>query len=195
MDSSPPYRSLILDEIGSLYDDSHGCFYDDLPDDQGRSSHTQLMAEAKVISKRLSMLIYHVISLHVGGKPPVVCIQGRLSTDVVRCMLAVLCSNAAFLLLDPNLPGSRIRDVINESSACLVISTMPLMHMPLDLPIRIITLAELQDITRDEDISAVTARNQEIIPPCSHSPVLPFSHLIFTSGSTGKRGQGVRGYL
>ena len=173
------FKSLLLEHIHSTPSDD--CFYED---DQGQFSHSLLMQEAKRISKHIYMDIKHSSCLSSSPEFPVVGIYGHASIDVVRCVLAVLHSSAAFLLLDPNLPSIRLWDIVKESSACLVINTTNMLQMaargaPMSDAIRIVTLAELQqqqEIT-DQDLPS----RSEI-----HSSTLPFSHLTFTSGSTGR---------
>jgi amino acid adenylation domain-containing protein len=98
------------------------------------------------------------------------------SSDMVVAMLAVLKTGAAYVPLDPSYPADRLRFMLRDAGAGLVISVEPAAG-PLDGH-----ACEL--ILLDRDAGWITAQ-PAVRPVCDSSPD-DIGYVIYTSGSTGQ---------
>nr|ASV46750.1 putative multi-domain non-ribosomal peptide synthetase [uncultured bacterium] len=99
------------------------------------------------------------------GPGSIVAVSAERSLDLVVSLLAVLKAGAAYLPLDPRLPAGRMRLMLDDSGAALVLADR-------DLPVEHPTL-----LMRDADAPVAGA------PPTVSGDDL--AYVIYTSGSTG----------
>jgi amino acid adenylation domain-containing protein len=95
------------------------------------------------------------------------------SADMIVAILAILKAGAAYLPIDPDYPADRIRYMLEDSNALLVL-TQQSMADGLPIATRKIFMEELT-------LPAITAETEK-----SHRPAHSLAYVIYTSGSTGK---------
>ncbi len=106
------------------------------------------------------------------GPGHVVGVLGERSAELLAVILGVLASGAAYLPLDPELPADRLRFMLEDSQARLVLSDAPAPRaVPEGVPV--LTLRELEPL------------RAEAPPRVELSSEAP-AYLLYTSGSTGK---------
>ncbi|MEM8680454.1 MAG: amino acid adenylation domain-containing protein, partial [Planctomycetota bacterium] len=108
-----------------------------------------------------------------------VCVER--TANAVAALLGTLKTGAAYLPLDPAYPADRLRTMIEDSGAKLVIAHRSLQSLTETLPAHAIWL----DQTKTQDCGGATSG------PCEFDPREQVAYLIYTSGSTGKP-KGVR---
>ena len=126
------------------------------------------------LNERANQLAHALLQHGVGQDTPVALYLER-SVDLVVGMLGILKAGAAYLPLDPALPQERLRFMLQDSRAPLLVSVAPLAEA---------LGAVLPTLLLDRD--APTLQAQSALNP--DPPVAP-SHLvyvIYTSGSTGR---------
>ncbi|WP_157357541.1 non-ribosomal peptide synthetase [Amycolatopsis nigrescens] len=104
-----------------------------------------------------------------------VCLGRSLELPVV--LLAVLKSGAAYLPLDPGLPGSRLKSMLDDSRPPVVVSTRAdSAHLPDEFESGLLLL----DLLLDEDTALAP-----FVPPPGHAHPDALAYVMYTSGSTG----------
>ncbi len=115
------------------------------------------------------------------GPESVVAVHAERSKELVAAMLGVLGAGAAFLVLPPEHPEARLRFLVEDASARLVVTTTELVGRTAALgrPVLVIGAQEPAD-TSDPADPPVPATTDSL------------AYLIYTSGSTGQpKGVGV----
>ena len=99
-------------------------------------------------------------------------VLGQRSSELLSAVLGVLEAGAAYLPLDPDLPEDRLRFMLEDSQARLVLSEQP---APSAVPpgVPVLTLRELEPLRADSP------------PKVEVTPEAP-AYLLYTSGSTGR---------
>ncbi|ERT10386.1 non-ribosomal peptide synthetase, partial [Photorhabdus temperata] len=92
------------------------------------------------------------------------------SIELVVAQLAILKAGAAYVPIDPRVPDERKHWLINDCSAKLLLT-----DIPVDLPVLLFCLAGEMDVIREEDHV-----NPDL--PCSSTGS---AYIMYTSGSTG----------
>jgi len=98
------------------------------------------------------------------------------SPEMIIGLLAVLKAGGAYLPIDPNYPGERIRYIIEDSHLSLLLTQKSLKDKFRSTGVRMLVLEELQTQT--------ASLSQENLPNLSHADNL--AYIIYTSGSTGR---------
>ena len=96
----------------------------------------------------------------------------------VVAMLAVLKAGGAFVPLDPAHPSARLREIVGQVDAPVVLTTAKYHSLFTDFSVKTM-------IVDAETIKEHAARNLECIPASASNPE-NLAYVIFTSGSTGK---------
>ncbi|WP_224372916.1 non-ribosomal peptide synthetase [Hyalangium versicolor] len=127
-------------------------------------SRAELMARAHGIAQELS-------SRGI-GPGHFVGVLGQRSSELLAAVLGVLGAGAAYLPLDPDLPEDRIRFMLEDSQARLVLAEEAAPNaVPAGIPV--LTLRELEPLRAD---------NPPRVELTSEAP----AYLLYTSGSTGR---------
>ncbi|MEW5925949.1 MAG: amino acid adenylation domain-containing protein, partial [Gemmatimonadota bacterium] len=126
------------------------------------------------LERRANRLAHHLAALGARPDTRVAFLLERGAATVVA-VLAVLKSGAAYVALDPASPDERLRLVLEDSAAALVVSGGALADRVAGSGARVVRL--------DADAEAIAAR-PETAPEV---PVAPenLAYVIYTSGSTG----------
>ncbi|HSF40847.1 MAG TPA: amino acid adenylation domain-containing protein, partial [Thermoanaerobaculia bacterium] len=119
-----------------------------------------------------------VLQAHGAGPEVLIALLGDRGLDLLTAILAVLKVGAAYLPLDPAHPAPRIRQVLCQSGARLVLTGEP--HRP----VLEAALAEMEGPPRVEPIAAPETESGEELPALRALPD-SLAYVIFTSGSTG----------
>jgi amino acid adenylation domain-containing protein len=92
-------------------------------------------------------------------------------------LLGILKAGAAYLPLDPEYPGERIRYMLKHSGAAMLVTTRAAPHVGAvrELPLQLINL---------EDVLSIPTSTSTLTSTCRVSPANP-AYVIYTSGSTG----------
>ena len=127
------------------------------------------------LNLRANKLAWYLRGLGVGPEVLVGIFTDR-SIEMLVGLLAVLKAGGAYLPLDPEYPPERIRFMIEDSQARVVLTQNSLLHR---LP-----NSAAQTICLDADCSAFSNENSENV----QSLALPdnLAYVIYTSGSTGR---------
>ncbi|MFL6292492.1 MAG: amino acid adenylation domain-containing protein, partial [Thermoanaerobaculia bacterium] len=144
-----------------------------------------LILEAETVSfaeldARANRLARHLLAMGIGPEARIAACLER-SAELVVAMLAVLKAGGAWLPLDPSYPPERMRGILEDSDAALLVSTEGLAsRLDTDLP----------KVLLDRDAEAVAGRGPEPLGLAIHPESL--AYVIYTSGSTGRpKGVGV----
>lgn len=138
----------------------------------GDITYKELNRFSDMLAKRLSelagtkLLAGQIVAIHLSRDQP-----------VIECMLAVLKSGAAYVVIDPDYPKSRIDDLIRDSNPVVCIthteSGLPGDHQHLaTLPID--RIVPSHDVTSVDVIEAGGSDGDSL------------AYLLYTSGSTGR---------
>ncbi|WP_411818964.1 amino acid adenylation domain-containing protein [Hyphococcus formosus] len=99
------------------------------------------------------------------------------SIDMVAVMLGIWKAGAAYLPLDPSFPESRLRYMLNDAGAKMVVASDDTCDVIPEITTRIINLDE-----EDEEIDAASGDEVPIASWDAENP----AYIIYTSGSTGR---------
>ncbi|MBU8898145.1 amino acid adenylation domain-containing protein [Corallococcus sp. M34] len=137
-------------------------------------THTLTYAQ---LDARANQLAWHLRAL---GVPPLgtvgLCLE-RASLDMPVAVLATMKAGAAFLPLDPNLPGERLALMLEDTGAPVVLAHAgPARALPATLQARVVRLERAA-----EELATRPART----PSVDISPEAP-CYFVYTSGSTGR---------
>lgn len=133
------------------------------------------------LNKWANRLAHHLINLGVAPETRVAVVMER-SIELVITLLAIMKAGGAYVPIDPEHPAERIRYVLADSAAPLLLTQR---HLADSLPV-------------DNDVQVLTIDTIELPPKPDHNPSLSLHgdnlvYLIYTSGSTGRpKGAGNR---
>ncbi len=132
------------------------------------------------LNVRANQLAHHLRTLGVGREKPVGVFAERTS-HVVVALLGVLKSGGAYVPLDPAYPAARLRFMLQDTGAEIVVTQTSL--VPALDQITAGTSRSLTSVAVDADVPAVggSASNPE---PLAEATDL--AYVIYTSGSTGQ---------
>ena len=132
------------------------------------------------LDKAASTLAQHLVTVCGVGPEVFVPLCFEKSAWTVIAQLAVLKAGGAFVNLDPSHPDTRLKDLIQEVGAKMVLSSAA-------NKAKMDTIAEKAFVVDDESISALSKALVNAIPPPA-STVKPSNaaYIVFTSGTTGK---------
>ena len=117
---------------------------------------------------------------------PLVPICFEKSLWAVVALLGVLKSGAGFLLLDPKLPETRLKGMLQQVNPTLVLSSVTMEDLTcrliasLELPVKILTIGPKMGL----DLAKAYPGDSSLRPSFTQDPS-SVAHIIFTSGSTG----------
>lgn len=139
--------------------------------------HTALVFEEKRMSfrelnERANQLAAILREKGVGPAQIVALLVER-SAEMVIATLATLKAGGAFLPVDPDYPEERIRYMLEDSQAKLVVTHAHLLH-------KVSSQSEVVDV--DDPRSYATQTDNQ---PCANTPS-DLAYIIYTSGTTGK---------
>jgi len=127
------------------------------------------------LASRSMRLASHLIALGAGPDVPVALCLER-SFDFIAAALAVLASGSAYLPLDPAWPAARLRTILDDAQAPLVISRGALAARAAGDRRRVVDLdAAAQATERCESLTQPVAITRDNL-----------AYVIYTSGSTGQ---------
>ncbi len=137
-----------------------------LVDDRGQISYAELEQRTDRLAWRLQQ--------QGAGPEAVVGICLERGIDLVVAMLGVLKSGAAYLPLDPSFPAERLRFMVCDASAAIVLTDAGRPDVFDDCGARRVTMAE-----------ASATGWQPTAPPRRRATPANAAYIIYTSGSTG----------
>ena len=127
------------------------------------------------LNAKTNQLAYYLRSL--GVKPEVlvgICVERSL--DMVIGLLAILKAGGAYVPLDPNYPKERLKFILEDTKAAVLLTKASLLEsIPQD---------KTAIICLDDDSEEIAQRSQENLPSQLNTDNLAYT--IYTSGSTGK---------
>ncbi|WP_323145100.1 MupA/Atu3671 family FMN-dependent luciferase-like monooxygenase [Massilia phyllosphaerae] len=131
------------------------------------------------LNRRANRLARHLRARGAGADMPVgVCVER--SIRMVTALLAVLKAGAAYLPLDPGYPAARLRYMLEDSGATLVVTESHLAGM--------LGLAAGAALCLDQDTTLRMLEDldgADLAPPAG-VPGAALAYVIYTSGSTGR---------
>ena len=142
------------------------------PDARAVSQGGQTLTYAG-LARRVNQLARHLQNLGVGPEVRVGVMHDR-SVDLIVAMLAILAAGGLYVPLDPNYPEGRVRFMLEDSGASLVLTRSTLAdRLPqLDVTTLAIDTLDLESYSSNPLPSTSTADN--------------LAYVIYTSGSTGR---------
>jgi amino acid adenylation domain-containing protein/non-ribosomal peptide synthase protein (TIGR01720 family) len=145
------------------------------PDAAALSAGGRTMSYAEV-DAAANRLARHLAARGAGAED-VVAIVAQRAPETVVAMLAVLKAGAAYLPLDPAYPAQRLRYMLADSGARLVVA-----HGPLPAGLAGADLPAVVDLRAEAD--AIAARPPEAPETAADADRL--AYVVYTSGSTGR---------
>ncbi len=127
------------------------------------------------VNRRANRLAHHLRRLGVGPETRVAILLER-SPEMIISLLAVLKAGGAYLPLDAAYPGERLRFMLEDTKAVVVITQPSLLN---SLPEQRGLIVNL-----DEEAEIIARESAENPLPLAQAGNL--SHIIYTSGSTGR---------
>src|SRR5262249_38269784 len=128
-----------------------------------------------VLDRRANQLAHHLQSLGV-GPDVLVAIRAERSVEIIVGLLGILKAGGAYLPLEPEIPPERLRFILQDSQAPVVLTQERLKASMPELHAQVICLdSQWPEIARqptDPVASQVTPDN--------------LAYVIYTSGSTGR---------
>jgi amino acid adenylation domain-containing protein len=137
-------------------------------DEQGEITYADLNHRANQLARYLGELGV--------GRETLVGISLPRSISMVISLLAILKAGGAYIPLDPNFPLDRLRYMLNDSGAPLLITQSDLAPRFSELSIRAICL----------DTQAAAIEKQSGLPLGNEPYLDQLAYVIYTSGSTGR---------
>ncbi len=133
------------------------------------------------LNARANRLAHHLTALGVGADT-LVGVRVERSLEMVVGLLGVLKAGGAYLPLDPDYPAERLRFMLEDSGATVLLSG--------GRPVEEAATARVVDVKRERDrIAAYSAENPEKNPgenPGGRGGPGDLAYVIYTSGSTGR---------
>jgi amino acid adenylation domain-containing protein len=133
------------------------------------------------LNERANQLAHHLLALQhsagINSHNPLIAMAMERSLEIVISLLAILKAGGAYVPIDPSYPIARIRYMLADSAAPLLLTQRQLLAQ---LP-----LAELE---QDCVVVCVEEVNWVMLPtakPVVNSSVTDLAYVIYTSGSTG----------
>ena len=145
-----------------------------------RPEATALLWEDRQVSyaelnRRANQLAHYLRRLGVGPEALVALVMER-SVEMVVAVLGVLKAGAAYLPIDPAYPGERVRFMLEDAGAAVVLTTRATGAEHESSKAQVVRLADvLQEITTEPE-----ANPESVVKPDN------LAYVIYTSGSTGK---------
>lgn len=124
---------------------------------------------------RLATVYAQTIAEYVDGDEPIVAICMDRSVDLMAALIGSLQTAAVFLPIDPETPPERVRTIIEQSRAALVLTERQYTSLFDDRSVRLICLESLNRSGQP----SVGPRQQVSADPAT------LAYVIYTSGSTG----------
>lgn len=121
------------------------------------------------LGDRVERLAHRLIGVEVGREVPVAVLVPR-SVDSIVAMLGVLSAGGVYVPVDPAYPRARVRSIVRDSGARVVVTSSELADMVSDMDVDVVVLNEPVDVTARE-LPAVVGTQA--------------AYVIYTSGSTG----------
>ncbi|HST58816.1 MAG TPA: amino acid adenylation domain-containing protein [Longimicrobium sp.] len=132
-------------------------------------SYAELDAAANRLAQHLSRC--------GAGPETVVGVVAERTPETAVALLAVLKAGAAYLPLDPSYPADRLRYMLADSGAALVVS-----HGALPAGVEDADLPRVVDLRADAEVIAASPA----VAPAVATDVEHLAYVIYTSGSTGR---------
>jgi non-ribosomal peptide synthetase-like protein len=130
-------------------------------------------------ANRLAHFLHNKRQLYSGARAAILM---ERSVDMYVTLLAVLKCGAAFVPIDPSVPCDRVKFVIEDSEACLLLSSSVLSDLYTDLECSVVLV----------DKQGEAINRQPVTRPLWSDPSDSLCYIIYTSGSTGKpKGVGI----
>lgn len=135
---------------------------------------TQQMTYGEV-NRRSNQLAHYLKKLGVGPEVLVgICVKRSL--EMIVGLLGVLKAGGAYVPLDPAYPAERLRFMLEDSGARLLLTQQPLLKLIPESPTKVICLdSDWPEINKESE------ENQAAKPAAGN-----LAYVIYTSGSTGK---------
>jgi amino acid adenylation domain-containing protein len=131
------------------------------------------------LDSRANRLANHLLALGLCPEERVAVCLEQSSPDLLTAAFAVLKAGGAYVPLDPGYPRERMRFVLEDSRAAILISGSPLLdRLPVDS-----TQARPLLVLVDRDAAAVAVRDSS--EPGVEVDSRSLAYVIYTSGSTG----------
>lgn len=127
------------------------------------------------LNRRANQLAHLLQALGVGPETPVALCLER-SAELALALLGILKAGGAYVPLDPSYPAERLRSMIQDTRACVLITRQDL-ELPRSIQVtRVISL----------DTEAELLARQSIADPVAQVTPEHLAYVIYTSGSTGQ---------
>src|ERR1043165_1381058 len=145
-----------------------------------RPEATALLWEDRQVSyaelnRRANQLAHYLRRLGVGPEALVALVMER-SVEMVIGVLGVLKAGAAYLPIDPAYPGERVRFMLEDAGAAVVLTTRATGAEHESSKAQVVRLADvLQEITTEPEANLASVAKPDNL-----------AYVIYTSGSTGK---------
>ncbi|HEX8138450.1 MAG TPA: amino acid adenylation domain-containing protein, partial [Pyrinomonadaceae bacterium] len=127
------------------------------------------------LNRRSNQLAQHLRALGLGAESPVAVIWKR-TVEMVVCLLAVLKAGAAYVPLDPSYPRDRLRLMIEDSGAELVLAEAEFARVLDEVAVPLISPDRMWN-----ELAGLDDEN-----PQSRAGRENLAYVIYTSGSTGR---------
>ncbi|MCP4152114.1 MAG: amino acid adenylation domain-containing protein, partial [bacterium] len=131
----------------------------------------------------------------------IVAVMVERSVEMITCLLAILKAGGAYLPIDPGLPGERIRYMLADSSAAILLTSRQLSN-DINYDKEVVYLHELGGKKEADGFNKSNESSVGVqLPPAKKSPLkkrapvlsdagasgpLSLAYIIYTSGTTGK---------
>ncbi|MBA1188073.1 amino acid adenylation domain-containing protein [Pseudomonas entomophila] len=125
------------------------------------------------LDQRASALADHLRGQGAGPEQRVAVLLER-GLDLMVGLLAIFKAGAAYVPIDPALPGERIAYLLEDSAPCLLLSLSSLRARRPDGPLPVLELDALPPLGAEDGL-----------PPVSTPSEADLAYVIYTSGSTG----------
>ena len=126
------------------------------------------------LDERANRLAHLLAAAGVGADVPVGVALPR-GADLITALVAVVKAGGAYVPLDPGYPVDRLRDMLADSAAAILVTTSALRHLAPE-GVRVVAL----DVVAAELAAAPAAPVPLVAKPNS------LAYVLFTSGSTGR---------
>ena len=140
------------------------------------------------LNRRANQLAHYLITLGIGPEKLVgICVER--SIEMVVGLWGILKAGGAYLPLDPSYPEERLRFMLEDAQASVLLTTEKLIEdrksrMEDGNPQSLSFDPQLQIVCLDRDASAVQRQNTQ--NPRYHTGSENLAYIIYTSGSTGR---------
>jgi len=125
------------------------------------------------LDARSNQLAHRLIELGAGRDVPIGLCMDR-SVDMLVGLLGILKSGSCYVPLDPDFPADRLRYMLEDSAAPVLVSTTDKVGIAEGMDITRVCLDEVDNKQRSDSDPAVSIAPEQL------------AYIIYTSGSTGK---------